>query len=188
MVFSRDTLDKWKKREICAVFDSSPLIYLTKIGILQDALNMYKECYMPEGVKTEVIDRGIKLLKPDAFVLDEYVKDKRIKVQKIKNIRTYTILSQNPLIHKADVEAICLAEELKCILVMDDPKGIEIAKLRGIKVEPTLTVVIICYALDYIDFKKAEYLYRELLKTQFRVKADVYERALNLLGMIRDMK
>lgn len=186
MAFS-DTLDEWKKREICAVFDSSPLIYLTKIGVLQDALNIYKECYMPEGVKAEVIDRGMELHKPDAFILNEYVKNK-IKVQQIKDIGNYTILSQNPLIHKADVEAICLAEELKCILVMDDPKGIEVAKLRGIKVEPTLTVIIICYALDYIDFKKAEYLYKKLLKTQFRVKADVYERALNLLGMVRDMK
>jgi len=30
MAFTKDTLNEWQKREICAVFDSSPLIYLTK--------------------------------------------------------------------------------------------------------------------------------------------------------------
>lgn len=81
-----------------------------------------------------------------------------------------------------------MAEERGSILVMDDPKAIEVARLRGITVEPTLTVIIICYALDYVDFRKAEYSYKELLKTQFRVKASVYDRALNLLNMIRDWK
>ncbi len=68
------------------------------------------------------------------------------------------------------------------------PKAIEVAKLRAVKVEPTLTVILICYALDCIDFKKAEHAYRELLKTQFRVKAHVYERALELLEMVQDVK
>lgn len=187
-MFTEDTLEAWRKREIGAVFDSSPLIYLTKIGVLDYALKVYKEVYIPDSVKREVIDRGIELCKPDACILNEYVKNERIRCEKIKNVEICTVLSRNPQIHKADVEAICLAEEVGCILVVDDPKAIEIARLRRVKIEPTLTVILICYAVDYIDFKKAEHAYRELLKTQFRVKAQVYERALELLEIIRDVK
>jgi len=60
--------------------------------------------------------------------------------------------------------------------------------MRGIKIEPTLTVILICYALDHIDFEKAETSFKILLKTKFRVKAQEYERALELLEMIRSEK
>lgn len=188
MAFTRDILDEWRKRNVCAVFSSSPLIYLTRIGVLGDVLRVYRECYIPEGVQKEVIEKGMELYRPDAFVLDEYVKNRKIRVRKIENLDTYKVLSRNPLIHKADVEAICLAEESGCILVMDDPKGIEVAKLRGIRIEPTLTVILVCYAFDYISFEKGEHSYKELLKAQFRVKADIYERVLKFLGMIKDIK
>jgi predicted nucleic acid-binding protein len=188
MPFTEKTLKKWRKRKAFAVFDSSPLIYLTRIGFVDYALKVYQDVYIPESVKTEVVDKGMQIRRPDTFILDEHIKNGKIKVRKIQNINLYEILSKNPLIHKADAEAICLAEEKGSILVMDDLKSIEAAKLRGITVEPTLTVIIICYALDYIDFRKAEYSYKELLKTQFRVKASVYDRALTLLNTIKDWK
>lgn len=181
-------IEEWRKREVNAVFNSSPLTYLTRIGILDVALGMYKKVYTPEAVKREVIDKGKELNKSDAFIVDEYLKKKKITVRTIKNLETYAILLKNPLIHRADIEAICLAEELKAILVMDDPKAIEVAKMKGIVVEPTLTVILICYALDYIDFKKAETSFKILLKTKFRVKAHEYERTLELLEMIRSEK
>ncbi len=122
-MFTKDTFKEWRKREIGAVFDSSPLIYLTKIGVLEDALKIYNVGYIPDGVKKEVIDRGIELHKSDAFVLDECVKNKRIGCEKIRNVEMYTVLSKNPRIHKADVEAICLTEEGGCVLVADDPQS-----------------------------------------------------------------
>ena len=188
MPFKKEKIEEWRKREVNAVFNSSPLIYLTRIGILDVALRMYKKVYTPEAVKREVIDKGKELNKSDAFIVDEYLKKKKITVQTIKNLETYAILLKNPLIHRADIEAICLAEELKAILVMDDPKAIEVAKMKGIKIEPTLTVILICYALDHIDFEKAETSYKTLLKTKFRVKAQEYERALEILEMIRSGK
>jgi len=188
MPFKKEKIEEWRKREISAVFDSSPLIYLTRIGILEFTFGIYKKVYIPEAVKTEVIDRGKELNKPDAFILNEYMKKRKIKIQKIKNLENYAILLKNPNIHKADVEAICLAEELKTVLVMDDPKAIEVAKMIGIHVEPTLTVVLICYALDHIDFEKAETSYKTLLKTKFRMKANEYDRALEILEMVRNKK
>jgi len=188
MPFKKEKIEEWRKREVNAVFNSSPLIYLTRIGILDVVLGMYKKVYTPEAVKREIIDKGKELNKSDAFILEDYVKKGKIKVQKIKNLETYAILLKNPLIHRADIEAICLAEELKAILVMDDPKAVEIAKMRGIEIEPTLTVILICYALDHIDFEKAETSFKILLKTKFRVKAQEYERALELLEMIRSEK
>lgn len=182
----RDTLEEWRRREVCAVFDASPLIYLTRTGVLEDVIQVYKEVFIPQSVKREVIDTGMTHHRPDAFILEEHIKNVRIKVKRIENMELFIALSRNPRIHTADAEAICLAEERTCVLVMDDPKAVDVARLRGITVEPTLTVILIGYVLGYIDLKKAETSYRELLKTQFRVKADVYERALELLKRAED--
>jgi len=188
MPFKKEKIEEWRKREVNAVFNSSPLIYLTRIGILDVVLGMYKKVYTPEAVKREIIDKGKELNKSDAFILEDYVKKGKIKVQKIKNLETYAILLKNPLIHRANIKTICLAEELRAILVMDDPKAIEVAKMKGIVVEPTLTVILMCYALDCIPFKRTRALVKTLLKTKFRIKAHEYERALELLEMIRSEK
>lgn len=84
--------------------------------------------YIPEGVRAEVVDRGMQIRKPDAFILDKYIKNGKIKVRKIENVNLFEILSKNPLIHEADAEAICLAEERGSVLVLDDLKAIEVAK------------------------------------------------------------
>lgn len=69
--------------------------------------------YIPEGVRTEVVDRGMQIRKPDAFILDKYIKNGKIKVRKIENVNLFEILSKNPLIHEADAEAICLGRRTR---------------------------------------------------------------------------
>lgn len=79
MPLTEKKLEEWRKRKIFAVFDSSPLIYLTRIGFLDYALRVYEEVYIPEGVRTEAVDRDMQIRRPDAFILDEYIKNGKIK-------------------------------------------------------------------------------------------------------------
>lgn len=188
MPFAKEKIEEWKERAVPAVFDSSPLIYLTKIGLLSTVLKCYTASYTPPSVKYEVIDKGLEREKPDAYILDDYLKKEMITVRKPTDRDLYERLFTNPMVHQAEVEAICLAEELNAVLVMDDLKAVEIARMRDIPVEPSLTVILISYACGHITFERASSAYKELLTTQFRVKADIYERALELLEAVKQKK
>jgi predicted nucleic acid-binding protein len=183
----RKRIQEWKEREISAVLNNSPAIYLTKTGAL-DFLRVYGEVFIPPKVKEEVVSKGIKIHAPDAYILQRAVKRGDIKVREIGKKELYSTLIKNPLIHEADAEAVVLAEELNAVLVMDDPRGIEVAELRNIKVEPTLTVLLIGYALGIADFERTQRTIRNLLTTKFRVPAKEYEKVMEYLHIIKKLQ
>ncbi len=184
----RKKITEWKRRSVLAVWNSSPCIYLTKIGALDACLKVYKKVYIPPKVEYEVIKRGKEIDAVDAHILEGYIADRRIAVKEIRNKHLYDALMKNPLIHAADMESIVLADELKCILVMDDPMGVEVAQMKNLQVEPTMTVILIAYSLDFSDFQTAENFLKELLLTKFRICARDYEKARDYLYLIRKIK
>lgn len=181
----RKKIEEWREREISAVLNSSPAIYLTKIGAL-DFLKVYKEVFLPEKVRQEIV-KGKGVHVPDAYILEKSIEKGDIKAIDISNEGLYSTLVKNPSIHEADAEAIVLAEELDSILVMDDPKGIEVAEMRNIRVEPTLTVLLAGYSLGSADFERTESIFKTLLMTKFRVSAREYEKAIMYLQTIKKL-
>lgn len=184
----RRKIHEWKLRSVFAVWNSSPCIYLTRIGALDVCLRAYKKVYIPPGVESEVIKRGKEIGAVDAHLLESCVADGRIVVKEIAGRELHNAIAKNPFIHAADAEAIALASELKCVLVMDDPKGVEMAQMMNLQIEPTMTVILIAYSLSLIDFPAAENFLKELLQTRFRIGAGEYEKAKEYLHLIQKIK
>ncbi|WP_456475351.1 hypothetical protein [Candidatus Pyrohabitans sp.] len=180
----RKRVEYWKTRKVEAVINSSPSIYLAKTGAL-DFLGIYSNVYMPEIVKTEVVDAGKRVSAPDALFLENAIEEGRIFLGTPSSKKLYNTLLKNPLIQKADAQAIALADEKKAVLIMDDSRGIEIARMMNIEVEPTLTVILIGYALGISDYTRTKEIYKNLLSTKFRISALEYEKALRYLEILR---
>ncbi len=66
-----------------AVFNSSPWIFLTKLGIIEPALSLFQQIYVPLSVSKEILS------KPDASasILEELQKKKHVDVLEARNIR-----------------------------------------------------------------------------------------------------
>ncbi len=184
----KETIQKrveyWRTRKVEAVINSSPSIYLAKTGGL-DFLKIYSKVYMPEIVKTEVVDTGKKVSAPDAIFIENMIEEGRIVLGAPGSERLYNTIMKNPLIQKADAQAIALADEKKAVLIMDDSKSIEIARMVNIEVEPTLTVILIGYALGISDYYRAKEIFKNLLSTRFRISIKGYENALEYLEILR---
>ena len=68
------------------VTNATPLIYLAKIGKLLLLKEIYGSVIIPEEVKKEVVDKGKELGEPDAFIIEQAIKEGWLKVEKAKNL------------------------------------------------------------------------------------------------------
>jgi predicted nucleic acid-binding protein len=97
-----------------AVFNSSPIIFLTKLGIIEAALDLFDQIDIPSSVYSEIRQ------KPDASAeaVEDLIKRERISVLKVKNDRFFNALGRR--LGKGEAEAIALANEIGADLVILD--------------------------------------------------------------------
>lgn len=129
------------------IFDSSPLIHLTKIGKISFILNLFDFIVIPDKVYFEVIEEGIKIGFSDAILLQNYFKNKKIKKMEIS--------LHDPILkdylQAGEYEAIQLAQQLDGLLVMDEKKGRLIAEQKEIEVVSTADTLLLLRKENMID-------------------------------------
>jgi len=117
------------------VVDSGPLIALSKVNLLFILREIFKEVYIPSGVRMEVVDKGKGL--PGA---NEVRQAGWIKVKEVKDILACEALKHE--LGKGEAEAIILAKELNAdVLIMDDKIPRDIARSMGLEIAGTLAVI-----------------------------------------------
>ncbi len=110
------------------VSNSSPLIFLSAIGMLDLLKAEFEEILVPEAVYDEVTSNGLK-------GSNEVKHADWIKVQTIKNI---DVLSFLPMLDRGEESAIVLAIEQDADLVLlDDLAGRRAAMMQGLNVTGT---------------------------------------------------
>ena len=90
-----------------AVFNSSPIIFLTKLGIIEAALDLFDRIDIPSLVYSEIRQ------KPDASTeaVEDLIKKRSVSVSKVKNERFVGALGRR--LGKGEAEAIALYEVVK---------------------------------------------------------------------------
>jgi predicted nucleic acid-binding protein len=119
-----------------SVFNSSPIIFLTKLGIFEAALDLFERIDIPSSVYSEVHQ------KPDASAesVEVLIKRKRVSVLKAKNERFVNALNQR--LGKGEAESIALSIETGADLVILDDHAARIEAMRlGLSVKGTLGIV-----------------------------------------------
>lgn len=149
------------------VSDSSPLIALAKIGML-DIIKY--DIVIPKAVFDEITRPNRQYAKE----LYKWGKDKTIEVTNKKAVE-YLVL----IVDRGEAETIALAEELNADAVLiDDLKARKIAKLRGLNIIGTIGVLLDAKEKGIIGELKP--LLDMLIKKKIRVSKELYDHALEL--------
>jgi predicted nucleic acid-binding protein len=119
-----------------AVFNSSPIIFLTKLGIIEAALDLFDRIDIPSLVYSEI------RRKPDASAeaVEDLIRGKRVSVLKAENERFVNALGRR--LGKGEAEAIALSIETGAdFVILDDHAARVEARRLGLSVKGTLGIV-----------------------------------------------
>ena len=152
------------------VADASPIITFSRAGKLKLLKSLLSEIIVPEAVYNEIVKQGKD--KPGAV---EVFEADWIIVKKIKNRKDIESLPK--VLGEGEKEAILLASELNCTILLDERRARIEAKAKGLKIISSLTVLLQAKKLGKI--KKVKTIMDEFIRTGFRVNSKIYKEILN---------
>lgn len=122
-----------------AISNAGPIIHLTRIGKLLILKELFGKIAIPESVKIEIIEKGKKLGKPDALLIEKEIK-KWIEILKDPEIKED--ISEKSGIHSGELATILIASELNLPLLMDDAPARSVAEAMGVEVVGSIGILI----------------------------------------------
>lgn len=157
------------------VADTTPIISLVKIGLLEMLNSMYGEIILPEAVFNELISNP--LMSGEAEVIK---KSSFLKVKRIENKLAVKLLQKQLNLGAGESEAIVLADTLKAnLLVIDERKTRGIAKSMGINITGTLGILVDAKRQNRIETLKP--LLDGLISNNIRISEKLYNDVLELV-------
>ncbi|MFA4887892.1 MAG: hypothetical protein WC595_06800 [Candidatus Nanoarchaeia archaeon] len=140
------------------VADSSTLILLAKIGIIDKVLEKIKgEIIIPEEVKVEIV-RGKTT---DALLLEKRMEMGKIKIRKA-DLKLKGSVSEDFNLGDGEAEVIAFAIENKVSVMVDDKKAIKACKVFGIEFVTSLGLVVNMVKRGFIEREESERLIDQL--------------------------
>lgn len=167
------------------VSNSSPLIYLTRIGALDLLRSLFGNVLILEGVKVEIVDKGLKVKAPDALAIKHVLETGNwLEVKKLTAAQKSAAkrLSENTLIDATDGEAIILARDTGALVLVDDREAVAVCGLEGVKTIGTLGVIVQAAKKRILTKKDAMKLVDAIVDHGFYLSVEVYREAMKILG------
>lgn len=154
------------------VSNSGPLISLAKIDRFSLLNRLFKKIIIPEAVYTEVVEDGDR--KPGQAETKEAL-GKWIEKMKVSDYLAVQLLL--PQLKRGETEAIVLAREIKCdLILLDDKCARDIAEVSGLAVKGTVGILLIAKEMGMI--KDLKIVIDQLMEKGFYLKEDIYQRIL----------
>ena len=163
------------------VSDSSPLIWLAKVGKITLLKTLFDEVIIPHEVYIEAVEKGLQGGFTDAQIIKECVNEGWIKLSKL-NVKDQSMLqriSENSFeIHSGEAQAIVLAREMKLLLLMDESAGRAFAQAWGLKVKGTIYVIISALRKGFISETQAKEAVLTMVTKGFRLEPTLLARLI----------
>ena len=151
-----------------AVFNSSPIIFLTKLGIIEAALDLFDRIDIPSLVYSEIRQKT----DASAEAVEGLIRRKRVSVLKAENERFVNALNRR--LGKGEAEAIVLSIETGADLVILDDHAARVEAMRlGLSVKGTLGIVRRLMENGIFE-SDLEELFTNLKAMGFRIRAELF--------------
>ncbi|MEM3479045.1 MAG: DUF3368 domain-containing protein [Candidatus Bathyarchaeia archaeon] len=166
-----------------AVSNSTPLIYLAKVGKLEILRSLFERIFIPEAVFEEAVVKGKALNISDAFIIERAVGAWIIRERvKPKIDAEYRFLDTNVRLGSGEREAIKLCKQLNIkYLIADDGEARRVSKMLNITPIGTCGIIIKAYKRGIMTRDETIQILDELLKAGFRISPELYRRILSEL-------
>lgn len=152
------------------VFNSSPLIFLSRLDYLELFLQYDYQFYVPEVVIEEI---NAKQDEASNYV-NVVVANNSLTVEQIGLVSLAK--SINERLGRGEAAAIALATEMQSdYVILDDFAARREALRLGLNVKGTLAVIKKMMADDRVKIDDLEQFYQQLLRIKFRVKRSIFE-------------
>jgi len=163
------------------VSNTSPLIWLSKIGRIMLLKKLFGEVIIPEEVYRETVDKGLKEGFSDALAIKECIEQGWIKISKLNEneIKLCEKMIVHAFeIHLGEAQAILLARKIDTLLLMDESSGRAFAETLGLKVKGTLYVIMRALREKLLDKAEAKEIVLTLVSKGFRTEPKLLARIL----------
>jgi predicted nucleic acid-binding protein len=153
-----------------AIFNCSPLVFLVKLDMLEKALKLFDDSYIPLEVREELLKRDDKV-REKVF---ELCSENQIKQINYKNVNLFRSL--NKKLGKGESSVIAVAIENfsdSGIVILDDHVARRQATDLGLNVKGTLAIIKKLKSLKEIIVDTSD-LYEKLINIGFRIKKDIF--------------
>ncbi len=161
------------------VSNAGPLISLSRIERLDLLRLLFEVVHIPEAVFRETAGGecslpGVSEIKASTW----------IKRTKIGNMLAVELLRER--LDAGEAEAIVLSLEMKAdLLLIDEARGRRVAGLRGVDIIGSFGLLVVAKRRGLIP--KVAPILEELISSGFRIRDDLYAKALELAGEKRSL-
>jgi len=156
------------------VSNSSPLIWLAKIGRLALLKALFGEIIVPRRVYEEA---ALQKQSADAVLISKAVEEGWIKVSE-ERVEQAEALARVSGIHLGEAEAILLAQRLGVGLIIDEREASATAQMFEVRPIGTIAVLLLAVAKDLITLSEFRESLDGLIVSGFWLTVDVYNKVL----------
>ena len=160
------------------VFNATPLIYLTKVGLSKVFEDLNNEKLTSPHVKREVVDEGKRRGVPDATILEKMFKNNIFKVTEPKNEKFLASLLETKGLHITDAEILAVAKERGGIAVIDDEVARKTARIYGISYVGTPYILMRAVFQGLITKERAKQAINEMIFAGWRCSIESYAKIM----------
>ncbi len=153
------------------VLNSSPLIFLAKLGYLTQFVEASDNFYIPQSVADEIRAKS----DPASQSVQALINSGNLQVW-VSNL-TSLVNSLNQRLGKGESEAIALGIELNAdYVLLDDSIARRETRRLGLNIRGTLAIIRKLSKDGRISIGSLDDLYQQLLEIQFRVKRALFDQ------------
>jgi predicted nucleic acid-binding protein len=156
------------------VFNSSPLIFLSRLNCLEQFLTTNDHFYLPKSVQIEVNAKQDQATDNIQTLID----DQKLIVKEIKLLSLANRLNER--LGKGESDAIALGIELQTdYIILDDFAARKEATRLGLNVKGTLAVIRKLLKEEKIIIDDLDSFYQRIRQINFRVKREIFDSIFN---------
>jgi predicted nucleic acid-binding protein len=163
------------------VFNSTPLIYLSKAGLSGIIEILQDEKLTSPLVKIEVVDKGKQKGVPDAVALEKLFENGVFKLCNPKDRLFLSQLSKTRGLHAADAEVLALAKEYAGLAVIDDEVARKTAKVYKISYVGTPYILARGVSEGFLSKEQAKGAVKDMVSLGWRCNVETYARIMDLI-------
>ncbi len=163
------------------VFNSTPLIYLSKAGLCKIIENLKAEKLTSPIVKQEVVDKGKLKGVPDAIALEKLFERGVFKLCEPKDQAFLSQLSLTRGLHVADAQVLALTKEYDALAVIDDEVARKTANVYQINYVGTPYILARAVFEELISKEQAKLAVNDMVSAGWRCSLESYAKIMELI-------
>lgn len=166
------------------VFDSSPLIYLNKVGLQWIFTYLEGEKIIPPQIYEQVVLQGKTRGDADALVSEELVEKGVLQVVQVENGFIEALKNIEAGLHEGELEVLAIAKNKGGTAILDESIARDIGRIFGIEIHGTLFLIFLMVKKRALKKEEAKGKVNLMIKKGFRLGHEEYVKFLELLEPI----